>query len=287
MTKGKQLIIALGVGALALFGNKTYLDTRVSELSPKSYQSVVRAKTRLRAGTRLTTALVERANVPKAYLPKAAIQWSERDALVGEELSVDVLKGDYILNNYFSVGGSAGKTLSQHLAGENVRAVTLPVDDTNSLADSVVAGDRIDILFTFTMPIVNQKVSTLILQNVLVLSTGGYSQAEQELGARAGRRRKYNSLTLKLSPEDAMKLNYARQIGKINVMLRSPEDDGLVQSGPVGTIADLLSPSDKEAIAQLAQRLQGARGSDDQRLKKQLATLLELQRRQNISKDAK
>ena len=282
MNNGKQLLIALGVGALALLGNKTYLDSRVSELSPKEYVSVVRAKSRLRAGTRITTALLEQAKVPKNYVPLAGVKWADRESLVGEELTVDVLKGDYLLGGYFTSGGTVGKTLSQQLAGENARAITLPVDEMNSLSSSIVAGDRIDILFTFNLPVVNQKVSTTLLQNVLVLSTGRYSQSEQELGGSGARAKRYNSLTLKLSAEDAMRLTYAEQIGKTHIVLRAQTDDGVVKAAPVGTVADLLSPADKDAIAQLAQRLQSARGDADETLKKQLASVLELQRRQAV-----
>lgn len=285
MDKRKQLIIALVIGALAFFGNKTYLDARVSELSPKKYIAVVRAKTRLRAGTRLAMGMLEQAKVPGNFIPKASVKWSDRGSLVGEELSVDVLKGDYLLNSYFTVSGSVGRTLSQQLSGENFRAITLPVDEVNSLARSIVTGDRIDISLTFMMPVINQKVATTLLQNVLVLATGQYSQVDQELGQRGGRKGRYNSLTLKLSIEDAMRLNYARQVGKLGVLLRSPTDDAIANVAPIGSIVELLSPADKEAIVSLAARVKSKGGDEvDARMRKQIATLLEMQRRQGAAK---
>ena len=285
MKKQKQLLLALAIGALVFFGNKTYLDARVSELSPKKYVGVVRAKTRLRSGSRLSMGMLEQAKVPENFVPKASVRWNDRDSLVGEELNVDVLKGDYILNSYFAVGGSVGRTLSQQLSGENFRAITIPVDDVNSLARSIVSGDRIDISITFTMPVLNQKVSTTLLQNVLVLSTGQYSQVAQELGQRGGRNGRYNSLTLKLGVEDAMRLNYARQIGKIGILLRSPTDDALAQVSPIGSVADLLSAADKQAIADIASRLRvRGDGEANERMRKQIATLLEMQRRQGSTK---
>ncbi len=280
MSKGKQLIIALVIGGIALFGNKTYLESRVRELSPKKFTTVVRAKNRIRAGTRISNSMLQATRVPEKYLPKARVRWADKDQLIGQELGVDVLKGDYLLESYFTVGGTIGRTLSQQLAGDNSRAINLSVDETNSLSRSIVSGDRIDLIFSFNLPVVNQKVSLTLLQNVLVLSTGQYSQIEQELGAKGGRPKRYNSLTLKVSPQDAIRLNYARQVGKINIMLRNVQDGELLNLPPVGSVADLLTPGDKEELAKLVQRLQVQGGNDGDRLKKQLSTLLELQRQQ-------
>lgn len=280
MSKGKQLIIALVIGALALFGNKTYLESRVRELSPKKYLNVVRAKNRIRAGTRITNSMLQATRVPEKYLPKARVKWAEKDGLIGQELGVDVLKGDYLLESYFTVGGTIGRTLSQQLAGDKSRAINLSVDETNSLARSVVAGDRIDLIFSFSLPFVNQKVSITLLQNVLVLATGQYSQVEQELGSKGGRPKRYNSLTLKVTPEDALRLNYARQVGKINITLRNVQDADLVTVPPIGTIADILTPGDREELAKLVQRMESSKISNAERMKDQLSTLLELQRQQ-------
>lgn len=280
MSKGKQLVIALLVGAIALFGNQTYLKSRISELIPKNYATVVRAKSRIQAGTRLTSSMIEPTKVPEKYLPKARIRWVNKDSLIGQELGVDVLKGDYILDSYFTVGGNIGRTLSQQLADDNSRAIALPVDETNSLARSVVAGDRIDIVFTFNMSLINQKVSLPLMQNVLVLATGSYSQVEQELGTGAARGKRYNSLTLKLPPEDALRLNYARQVGKISILLRNVQNTELADASPIAGVSDLLTGDQREQLAKLVEREGVNQGTSQDRIKQQLSALLELQRQQ-------
>ena len=289
MDKKKQLLLALLLGAIAVFGNQTYLQSRISELAPKKYVKIARARTRMKAGTRISNGMLESAEVPQNFLPLTAIKWASRENFVGQELLVDVLKGDYVLESYFTSATVVGRTLSQQLDSNNYRAINLPVDETNSLARSIVVGDRIDVILTFTLPVISQKVSVTLLQNVLVLSTGKYSQVEQELGLTGERGGRYNSLTLKVLPSDALRLNYARQVGSISIMLRGPTDSDILALPPVGSVGDLLSPTDREALAALATKLKASAlaTNDSEKLSQQLSTLLELQRKQNQTKSGK
>lgn len=289
MDKKKQLLLALLLGIIAVFGNQTYLQSRISEFTPKKSVEIARARTRMKAGTRISNGMLERAKVPENFLPRTAIKWANRENFVGQELLVDVLKGDYVLESYFTSASVIGRTLSQQLDSENYRAINLPVDETNSLARSIVVGDRIDIILTFTMPVISQKVSVTLLQNVPVLSTGRYSQVEQELGLPGERGGRYNSLTLKLLPADAVRLNYARQVGSISILLRGPTDSEILSLPPVASVGDLLSPADREALANLAKKLKenALSTSDNEKLSEQLSALLEMQRKQNQTKGRK
>lgn len=246
--KQKQILVALGVGALALLGNKLYLDAEREALLPQNSLTVVTTKESIRAGTRLANSMIKEAKVPSKYLPKTAIRWSERDNYIGQEVSVDVPSSEYVLQTYFLERATVGQTLSAQISGDNMRAITIPVDELNSLSRSIVAGDKIDIIFTFSVPSISAKVSAILLQNVSVISTGSYSVAEQELGTRGGQSDRYSSLTLLLNADDAFRLNYARQLGAINVVLRNSSDSGQLDLVPVSGYIDLLSASDREKV---------------------------------------
>lgn len=247
MSKKKQLLIALVVGAIALLGNQMYINSRIGQFQNKKYATVVRAKKAIRAGTTLSVGLIDSAKVPEEFVPRAKIDWASKDQFLGQELAVDVLNGDYILETSFATHGSVGRTLSQQLEGEDFRAITIPVDDTTSFARSLVAGDRIDILYSFSMPFLKQKLTTVLLQNVPIISTGGYSAAQQEMGER-GRTAKYSSITLKVTAQDAMRLTYARQAGSIQLLLRSLRDSKAVEIPAITGIQDVLSPADRAMV---------------------------------------
>ncbi len=284
MNKKKQLIIAILIFVLAFLGTQSYIDSQLEIYKEKKFVNVIRAKKSLDAGDTLSPAVIEQARIPEQYVPKARIRWEEKDQYFQLPLATKVLAGDYILETAFSSIGVVGKTLSQQLESEDFRAVTIPVDENNSLARSIVTGDRIDILFTFALASAREKITTLLLQNVSVVSTGSYSAASQELGEnKTGR---YNTLTLKLSAHDAARLNYARQLGNISLMLRSVQDNKLIDLAPMTGIQDVLSSSDKDVVSRLVQESkQNVSYSEKSEalMREQAKAVLEMQKKQNQS----
>lgn len=277
--KQKQLLIAVVVAFAAMLLTKLYIDHRVGEYRDKDEIVVLLAKIPIRAGQQLNESMVERRGVPVVYAPRARIKADELSSFHGQVFSTDVAKGDYILQSQFKTLGTVGTTLSEQLKGQNFRAISLPVDETNSLARSIVTGDKVDIALTFQTPQLRQSMSLLLFQNVPVISTGAYSLADQELGVSGTNR--YNLLTLRLAAEDAFKLNYARQVGKINVFLRNPEDDSTLDLKPIGNVLDLLTPAEREDLQKKEeQQMQNTKIQED-RFKEQVRQLMELQRTQN------
>lgn len=278
----KHLVVAVILAVLAFVGNSYYLESQRLELAPKDFVRVVVSKGTIPAGQMLTTKNIESAQVPRNYAPRAVVYWNDRESILGQELAVDVRSGDYIMSSYFQLQSTVGSSLAEQVQGEGARAVTIPVDEINSLSRSVVSGDLIDISFTFTVPGSQHKMSIMLLQGVPVIATGSYSVVEQELGGKAGRSKRYNTLTLKLSVEDAMKLNYARQVGKINILLRNVKDNSQVEVRPISSLRDLLTASDREAIEALVAEVSANRAGSDE-VREQLREALERQRQQSLA----
>ena len=251
-SKRKQLLFAVIIGIVAVFLNMFYINSRIAEIQPKKLISVLVAKQNMPAGTMLTKSMVKSARVPAEFVPKVALKESELESNLGNELMIDVLSGDYVLDSYFRVKKAVGNRLSDQVS-ENLRAITLPVDQNDSFAGSIVTGDKIDILFTFNVPGTGQTMTTTLLQNVTIISTGSYSVAEQELGEKGGRSKRYNTLTLLLSIFDATRLNFARQTGKIDVLLRNEKDKAIVDIKPIAGVVDLLSEPEKAAVERVRQ----------------------------------
>lgn len=250
MGKKKQLLIALIVGAIALLGNQMYINSRIGQFQNKKVITVVRAKKAIRAGSPFSLSNVEQVRVPEEFVPRAKIEWTAKEQYVGQNLAVDVLAGDYILETSFTAPNSVGRTLSQQLEGEDFRAITIPVDDMASFAKSIIPGDRVDILYSFSMPFLKQRISTILLQNVPIISTGTYSASEQELGDK-GKPGRYNSITLKLTAQDAMRLTYARQAGSLQLLLRSLKNSKPVEMPAITGVQDILSANDKAMLESL------------------------------------
>ena len=274
----KQLLIALGLGTLAMVLNQYYLSTQADLMDPGKKIPVVLAKKALKEGTMLTSAVMEKKLIPERYAPKGSV--ADPKDIDGQELGVKVDSGDYILWNDIAGRRLVGNRLSEQVeAKDGTRAITIPVDELNSLSRSLMNGDRIDIIYTFNAPGVSQRLSVVLLQNVPIIATGSYSVAEQERGEFGGGK-KYGSVTLKVSAQDAMRLNYARQNGQISVLLRNSQDSGVLDVKPITSVQDVLSPSEKIALQSISQSATASPDTMD-KLRDQFKEIIEAQKKQS------
>jgi pilus assembly protein CpaB len=100
------------------------------------------------------------------------------------------------------------------------RAVSVPITDASSVAGLVMPGSHVDVLFTRPGNLM-EAVTTTILQNVRVLSIGRNVQ-----GAAADPKApKAVAATLIVTPEDAQKVELAKNQGRVSLSLRNPLDE--------------------------------------------------------------
>ena len=117
------------------------------------------------------------------------------------------------------------------------RAVSVQITDVSGVAGLIQPGSRVDVLFTRPGSMAEATTAT-ILQDVKVLSTGRLTPVGQTVDPRAP---KSPVVTLVLAPEDAQKLELAKNEGKISLSLRNPLDASQSPStGPVTT--EVLDP---------------------------------------------
>jgi len=279
--KQKQLILALILGLIVALIHNSYVESRISEYRDRKEIVVFVAAQPIAAGDELTREMVKKVSVPENYAPRTRIRDVDLPQWLGQKVAVEVPKDDYVLSSYFTPITPVGRKLSDQLSGQlDYRAITIPVDDTSSLARSVVAGDKVDIIFTFAMPPLRQKFSTVLLQNMPVIATGGYSAVEQELGTTSGRSKSYGTVTLRMSALDAVRLNYARQEGKIAIVLRYSGDNNILNLPPIGTIEDLLSPTDKEMLKVSQREQQKMAQLEEDSFREQVKSVMDQQRQQ-------
>lgn len=280
-SKRKHLIIAVVIGLVVAYLNNWYLNVQAEKSDDKDRQEFVRVTKTIQSGSAVTDSLVKAEKVPKKFAPGCAVPWKQFDGYRGQEVASTLNPGDYLCPSSIKNPLETHDKLAEQLddaGGQNMRAINLPVDETNSLARSIVTGDRIDVILLFTVPLTNTKMSAVLMQKVPVIATGTYSVSESERGVR-----RYNSLTLKVSAEQAVSLNYARQVGKISLMLRGTKDADIVQLPPIGSVADILSPADRE-IVQKVMAQQRPQGPNADQFRDQVKEIFELQRKQNLGK---
>src|ERR1035438_2757110 len=128
------------------------------------------------------------------------------------------------------------------------RAVSVQVTDVSGVAGLIQPGSHVDVLFTRPGSMLEATTST-ILQNVKVLSTGRPVAVGQAIDPKAP---KSPTVTLVLLPDDATKLELAKNEGRISLSLRNPLDS--VQSANTDPLTtEALDPTLADRIARARQ----------------------------------
>ncbi len=165
---------------------------------------------------------------PSDAVPEGAFTSVEQ--LLGEEFDQvrtilrKVEPGELILRSKVTGFGERPRVASQ--VSEGKRAFTIPINAVSGVAGLVAPGDRVDILLTRSIE--RELMTSIILQNILVIATDQTSDTE------ADRRRVARTATVEVNPTDAQKLALAQQVGKLSLSLRGVNEDVGAIVGPVG-----------------------------------------------------
>jgi pilus assembly protein CpaB len=225
--------VALAIGLLAALAARSYLANRVADLEAKARGknvNVVVAKADLPKGTKLSSANVAVRPVPSDYAHSSSVLPDQFDRVDGQALAFNVKAGEAIL--WSLMEGKKVPTFSARVdAGR--RAITVPVDEINSISGLLEPGDLIDLLVTIDQK--GKKITVPLLQSVRVMATGQRSVDDP----KSGERRLYSTVTLDTDPQQAQNVVVAREAGRLTALLRNPEDK-VPLKGMQGDLAALL-----------------------------------------------
>lgn len=143
---------------------------------------------------------------------------------------------------------------------EGQRAITVAVDEVTGVAGLLKPQDYVDVLFTITVDkiaaeqpkdeqeeqpdeqsadekislVLRETYSTHLMQNIKVLAVGDILEEHDTDDGIS-----YTTVTLSVSPEQAVKLNLAEASGEIRLILRSPLNSEISET-EILTVDDLL-----------------------------------------------
>ena len=238
MDRQKKLLIFGGAWLSALLLTWFLYANTVAPKTEKEVRIVVAAHD-MPLGTLLTPGDLKLVSYPQRGLPAGALL-QIKDA-ANRVLLYPANTNEPLLQQKLSAVTSA-EGLSSTIA-PGYRAVSVQVSDTGVL-NMLQPNSRVDVLFTRPGSITEASTS-LILQDVKVLSNGRTASTGQAADARAPRS---PVVTLVLRPEEAEKLELAKNQGKISLSLRNPLDSQqTAATSPVTN--DALDPTLAERIA--------------------------------------
>lgn len=235
------LAAAISLGGLAAWLSGYYLDYKEGEIRDslsglkEVKVAVVVPKFEVLPGDVISGSNMVVREIPEKYVPDGAFSPAQFESLVGRKITSPISPGKPLLEN--SIAGVGAEKFSD-LLREGERAITIPMDEFNSTAGMLVAGDKIDLFLLAKKEVITGEKDEndtsalfLMLENAIVLATGK-STLEDEIDSLQDEEDfdQYNTITLGVPLRDAGRIGLARQDGKFVAMLRNKDDKKKVRS---------------------------------------------------------
>lgn len=232
--------LALVLALISTFLSSSYLQSRersISEdlkrqMSGGPVVEVLVSSANLPAGAVLGDTLVKR-EVPADLVEEDTLTPADYERIYGAKLT-RALRAGYPLNPSFIIEKS--KSFSDSVE-PGMRAITIEVDEINSMAQMVKPGNRVDLMLITpdkSDPEGSGIEVIMVLQNVKVMATGqSVSSREGDSRSRvqavpAANQQSYTNFTFEVSPQDAAVIALAQSTGKIRAVLRKVGDNETV-----------------------------------------------------------
>lgn len=215
------LFCATVFGASAAVGVSTLSDRTVVKTVDPETTSVVVATSDIPRGVQVTPEMLALKEWPTAMVPANALT-SLEDSLERSSL-VPILAGEPISSVKLAEKGARGGLAS--LVPSGMRAYTIHTARfAANVAGFILPGDHVDVLFTLRG---NQNdgtggaSTTTLLQNIEVLAVHELLDAPKENKIDPS---KMQSVTLKVTPDQAAELDLGQSQGQLTLSLRNPQD---------------------------------------------------------------
>ena len=238
--------IALAMGLLAALAARNYLSNEMAAIEARrkgETVNVVVAKGKMKKGDVISSATVAVREVLVEYAHSNALMPTQFDTFDGKVLAYGANSGEMIL--WGMLEAKKIPTFSARIESGR-RAITVPVDEINSISGLLEPGDLIDLMVTISQK--DKKYTFPLLQTVRVMATGQRAVDDP----KSGERRQYSTVTLDATPKQAQNVIVAREAGKITALLRNPNDKQEFRGGN-NDLASMLGPKAGADLKPLAQ----------------------------------
>jgi len=226
MKSNNKITIMLLFGAILTGGagwylTQNYIDTEVTGYKTsfddaRQAVSVVVASKALAVGDVISAQTAQIRQIPAAYLHRDAFTPARYSLIEGRKIISPIQAGEPILKIHLNQVRIQG--LSSILK-EGQRAITIPVDTLSTLSGFLNPGDWIDLYITLKDGERDRTVP--LVEKIQVLATG----KKIDDGVPDRKKKKFNEITIGVTPVDATRIIHAQTVGDLAVLLRRPEDE--------------------------------------------------------------
>ena len=211
-----MIVLSLVAGVVAVILAASWVGQKAAE----NTTPVVVSMRDLDLGAPLLPAALQTVPWPTAAMPDGVFQDAKK--LEGRVVKTPMYKGEPILEQKLAAPGSKGGLPS--LIQNGKRAISVHVNEVVGVAGFTLPGSYVDIMVN-TMEAKDARdskevsVSKIVLKRILVLAIA------QEANRDETKPKVVSAVTLEVTPEEAEKIDLARSIGSLSLVLRNPLDE--------------------------------------------------------------
>jgi pilus assembly protein CpaB len=210
--------VALAIGTVAALAARSFLSAQVEAIEARAKGKTVElivAKADIAQGAKLSSSNLAVRHVPVEYAHSTAIPPSGFERIDGQTIAYSIKSGEIVL--WGLMESKKVPTFSARVESGH-RAMTVPVDEINSISGMLEPEDLIDLIESVERD--GHRTTFPLLQQVRVMATGQRSIDDP----KTGERRQYSTVTLDTTLAQAQSIIAAREAGKLTALLRNPQD---------------------------------------------------------------
>lgn len=208
------LVLALLIGLAAA----VYATGLVTQSSGIASNKVVVAVIDIQLGTKMNAQMVSMVDWPSGSVPPGTFK--DVKELQDRVAKVSLLRGEAVLEGKLAPVGTLGGLSAVIASGK--RAMTVRVNDVVGVAGFALPGNYVDVMVNAQLDKgkgeENRQISKTVLEHVLVLAVA------QEAGRDDTKPKVVSAVTLELTIDDSEKLDLARNVGTLSLVLRNQVD---------------------------------------------------------------
>lgn len=236
------LLFSLVVSALVVWAGVRWVNGQVEARSASNNIRLVVAAAPIPAGARITPVTLKVVDWPKSNPVEGG--YTDPGPLLNRVAIVNLSPGEPILEPKLAPQGSRAGLSA--LIPDGMRAVTIRVNDVTDVAGFALPGNYVDVIVTFQDDR-SHMISKIVLQKILVLAVAQEATVKDDSKAKL-----VNAVTLQVTPAQAEKLDLARGVGNLSLVLRNQLDKSAVETEGARKMELLGTPPPKKTSGRKA-----------------------------------
>ena len=215
-----MIVVSIGIGLGAVVLASQWISRQAATIVSSK---VVVAAIDIDLGTPLTPQMLKLADWPRGSVPNGATK--DIKTLDARVVKTSLLRGEPVLESKLAPLGATGGLSA--VIGQGNRAMTVRVNDVVGVAGFALPGNYVDIVVntedeSVKAENVNKSISKIVLEHIMVLAVA------QEQSRDETKPKVVSAVTLEVTPDQAEKLDLARSVGTLSLVLRNQVDKSLV-----------------------------------------------------------